>query len=147
MRFGNRLSTRGGIGMKTGLFDKYGTEIKINDLVLFDHHDGCKWAGVITFEDGVVTICDYKLVIQVRNPDNWDHKHDWIKSRWWATKVGYGEYGSWNCSRRVITQIADNFKDANTYLNVKTSCSWLNYYDFEMPGVFMARAVNCHVVG
>ena len=125
----------------TGLFDKYGQPIKLNDLVLFrDNHDGCEWAGVVTFEDGVVTICSFQNVIQVKNPRNWNQKHNWVDSRSWACQVGYGEFGSWNVPRQSITRIANNFKTAEDYLAVKIRYN----YDYSVIG---QRVVNCHVVG
>jgi hypothetical protein len=46
---------------------------------------------------------------QVKNPKNWNQEHDWIKSRWWSATVGYGEWGTWNCPRRPLTEIENGF--------------------------------------
>lgn len=133
--------------MKTGLFDKYGQEININDLVLFEHKDGCKWAGVVIFEDGVITICCWEMVIQIKNPKKWDMQHDWINSRWWSTKVGYGEFGTWNVPRVPITRIADQFENPESYIDVNTPLIFKDYFDFDQINSISARAVNCHIVG
>jgi hypothetical protein len=99
----------------TGLRDQNGVRINIGDRVRFHHYDGCVWDGTVTFEDGVATI-DVTNAAQVTNPKSWDQMHDWIKSRWWSTMVGYGEYGAWNCPRRPLTQIADNWRDYDVEL-------------------------------
>ena len=100
------------IGMFTGLRDKRGQKIYKDDILLFTDITGAKWIGVVTFEDGLFTV-SILFVVNIKNPRKWDMKHDWINSRMWSTRVGYGEYGSWNCPRTPLVQIALNFKELN----------------------------------
>jgi hypothetical protein len=93
------------------LRDITGREIMVGDWVRFEYNDGCSWEGQVTFEDGLFTV-SILGARQVRNPDRWDRKHDWIRSRSWSCIVGYGEYGSWNCPRRAITSFAESFDSA-----------------------------------
>lgn len=100
---------------RSGLFDITGKEIRVGDRLRFlpckatkAANDGCIWDGTVTFEDGMFTISTLDAE-QVKNPKKWDQKHDWIKSRWWGSTVGYGEFGSWNCPRRPLTEIQNGF--------------------------------------
>ena len=99
----------------SGLYDITGKEIQIGDRIRFypckatkASNDGCIWDGTVTFEDGVftVSISDPK---QVQNPKEWKQRYDWIKSRWWSTTVGYGEWGTWDCPRAPLTKIQKGF--------------------------------------
>lgn len=95
--------------MNTMLLDKNGVAIKIGDRIRIPYCGGCLWDGTVTFEDGVVTVSILDAE-QFKNPDKWNQPHDWVKSRSWACVVGYGEYGSWNCPRRPIVSMAENWK-------------------------------------
>lgn len=101
--------------MRSELYDIDGNEIELGDRLRFlpctatsSYNDGCIWDGTVVFEDGTYTI-RISDAEQVSNPDNWDQEYDWIKSRWWSTTVGYGEYGIWNCPRKPLTQIENGF--------------------------------------
>jgi len=87
----------------TGYRDLEGNNIYTGHIVEFYEDYDCIWRGLIVFEDGVFTV-DISKVKQVKNPNNWDQKHDWIRSRHWSTTVGYGEYGTWNCPRQPLSR-------------------------------------------
>ncbi len=95
--------------MKSGLFDINGIEIKVGDILLFSYRDGCKWYGEVTFEDGLFTVCYSRNIKQIKNPDGWDYNHNWCDSRYWSNLVGYPEFGAWNCFRKPLVKIAENF--------------------------------------
>ena len=94
----------------TKLRDQNGIPISVLDRLRFYYYDGCVWDGTVIFEDGMATI-DISTPSQVSNPLKWDMPHEWIKSRSWACIVGYGEYGTWSCPRRPLTQIAEGWRD------------------------------------
>lgn len=61
------------------------------------------WDANTEIEDGCLTVSILNVSC-VRNPEGWDMPHEWTKSRWWSTAVGYGEWGAWNCPRVPISQ-------------------------------------------
>ena len=95
-------------GSPTRLYDKNGVQILFGSRVRFEGNDGCLWDSTIVFEDGVPTV-SILSVTQIENPRDWDKDYDWIRSRWWSTLVGYGEFGSWNCPRSSLVQICKGF--------------------------------------
>lgn len=95
----------------TGYCDKNGNKIFIDNILEFYDSDGAIWQGRVVIDDGLITICDYKDIKQIKNPPNWKRKHNWIRSRNWSSLVGYPEFGSWNCPRRSLIMIAGIFKD------------------------------------
>lgn len=107
----------------SGLFDVNGNEIKVGDRILFLRNpvairdmDGL-WEANVVFMDGVFTIDVYNDVEQVENPENWEMSHDWIDSRGWAVSVGFGEYGTWNVSRKPLTEIQKGFGNTTEHFD------------------------------
>lgn len=105
----------------TGFCDVDGNFIFIGDKLQFTTYQNCIWNGLVVFEDGMVTVSILNAE-QVKNPDKWDQKHDWIKSRNWSWSVGYGEFGTWNCCRRSLAEIAGYFKDYESYKSAENKC-------------------------
>lgn len=105
----------------TGFCDKEGNKIFLGDKVEFTSRQGSVWNGIIIYEDGVFTVSILE-VEQVKNPVNWDKEYDWIKSRWWGGTVGYGEYGTWDCARKSIIDIAGMFENADQYREAQGKC-------------------------
>lgn len=98
----------------TGFCDKQGTKIFLGDKVQFTSWQGAVWNGFIEIDDGMITVSILNAE-QVENPKDWNKTYDWIGSRWWGTQVGYGEYGTWNCTRKHLAEIAGNFKEYDDY--------------------------------
>jgi len=97
-------------GFYTGYCDVRGEKIYSGDWLRFNELNNCIWEARVIFEDGYPTVSSIDIR-QVKNPDGWEEKHNWIKSRWWSVKVGFGEYGSWNCARKPLIDIAGYFSD------------------------------------
>jgi hypothetical protein len=97
----------------TGIRDLTGTEIFVGDILEFSSTDGCKWTAEVIFEDGVYTVSILNRK-QISNPNGWEQPHDWIKSRWWTILVGYGEFGTWNCPRKALTDMDVMFNSYET---------------------------------
>ena len=99
---------------RSRLYDINGKEIQIGDRIRFYpspvalSYKNNTWDGTVTFEDGMFTV-SIQDAKQVQNPDGWNKKYDWVRSRSWAATVGYGEFGTWNCPRRPLTAIHDGF--------------------------------------
>ncbi len=105
----------------TGFCDKEGTKIFLGDKVQFTSWQGAVWNGFIEIDDGMITVSILN-VEQVKNPKGWNKNHDWIESRWWGTQVGYGEYGTWNCTRKHIAEIAGYFGTHKEFKEVQEKC-------------------------
>lgn len=103
------------IMQRVGLRDIRGRKIWVGDRLRFLRspadtkgiHTGI-WEGVVEMEDGVFTVSILDIV-NVENPATWDQPHDWVKSRWWGTTVGYGVDGPWNCHRKSLADIHTGF--------------------------------------
>jgi len=98
----------------TGFCDKEANKIFIGDRLEFYDYSGAIWRGNVEYDDGIVTVSILNLE-QVKNPDNWIVKHDWIKSRNCGCKIGYPEYGTWNHNRKQLIDIAGMFKSYDEY--------------------------------
>lgn len=94
----------------TGYCDQDGEKIFIGDRLEFTDFSGAVWQADVIYEDGIVTICTWKGVEEIKSPEDWTRPHKWIKSRNWSVMVGYGEYGTWNVLRKSIADIAGGFK-------------------------------------
>lgn len=121
----------------TGLRDIKGEKIHTGDRIRFlrNHENDAIWDGDVLFEDGVFTV-DILTPSQVENPKKWDRQHDWIKSRWWGTSVGYGEYGSWNCPRKPLTEIHSGFKEYEDLREL-----------YDQFGNLDGRIINVEIIG
>ena len=100
----------------TSYCDENGNKIYLGDIAEFKDISGAVWQSRIVMEDGYPTVQTFgKYPILVKNPTVWEEKHDWTKSRHWSVGVGYGEYGSWNCNRTPLVDIAGYFKTSEDY--------------------------------
>lgn len=105
----------------TGFCDKEGNKIYIGSKVQFNSWQGAVWNGIVVYEDGVFTVSILNAE-QVENPKDWNKEYDWIKSRWWGTRVGYGEYGTWNCARKSLIDITGMFSNYDDYKDAQDKC-------------------------
>jgi hypothetical protein len=102
----------------TGYCDKNGDKIFYGDTLEFNDSSGAIWQSSVVHEDGYATVSRLDVVC-IKNPKDWKEKHDWTKSRWWSTLVGYGEMGSWNCARATLPDIAGYFKNSDEMFAVR----------------------------
>lgn len=121
--------------METGLRDKNGRAIELGQRVKFVHRDGASWSGIVTFEDGVVTVNYYKGVQHISNPRSWNHSHDWVSSRNWSSLVGYPELGMWDCWRRPLTDIAERWSTPEEVLDL-----------YKKYGYYGDRIIDCEIL-
>lgn len=108
-------------GYYTGYCDRDGVKIYTGDIVRFEntYPEGGIWEAEVVFDDGYPTVKTFEDIKQVKNPDGWDKDYDWIKSRWWSTQVGYGEYGTWNCFRTPLNELAGVFESSDEFFKAQ----------------------------
>ena len=98
----------------TGYCDQEGEKIFLGDTLEFTSWQGAVWRSKVIFQDGVITVSILDVEC-VKNPPGWKKDYPWTDSSWWGVHVGYGEYGTWNCSRKPLDQITKAFKTYEEY--------------------------------
>ena len=118
----------------TGLRDIEGRKILVGHKLRIEDLSKAVWIGEVIFDDGVFTV-DLNPIL-ISNPPNWNQPHDWTKSRWWSTVVGYGEFGDWNAPRKSLTSFLCTFKDYKDELDPL----------YKKYGFLGGRIVNARIV-
>ena len=102
----------------TGFCDKEAEKIFIGDRLEFISYPNSIWRGDVEYDDGIITVSILNLE-QIKNPDNWKYKHDWVKSRNCGCQIGHPEYSSWNHNRKQLIDIAGMFKTYEEYEKIQ----------------------------
>jgi hypothetical protein len=105
----------------TGFCDKEGSKIYIGNTLEFTDYSGAIWQSVVIYSDGMITV-DFCKLKQIKNPDKWNQKHDWVKSRHCGCQIGYPEYGTWNHNRVHLSHITGVFKSYEEYKLAEKKC-------------------------